>query len=58
MPEYKVKVKRLSWGFHDIFVAAGSPEEAEVRAVDMAGDYLLHESSADYEAEHVEEVED
>jgi len=46
--EYEVKVCRTAYAFHTIKVTAASPEEAEEKALDEAGDHLYSEKSSEY----------
>lgn len=45
---YQVEVCRISYGFRTIEVEADSPEEAQKKARDEAGDYVFSEKSSEY----------
>ena len=54
---YDVCVTRLGIGFVTIQVAANSEEEARQHALEEAGDCIFTEKDANYEVEHVSEIE-
>lgn len=53
MPKFKVNVTRIGYANLDIEVDADSPEQAEEKALDKAGNYLFSEHSSDYESNGV-----
>ena len=55
MAKYTVYVARISYAIVPIKVEADSGDEAEATALDLAGDYLFSEHSAEYEVESVTE---
>ena len=55
--KYTVSVTRIGYAHLDIEVEASSPEEAEQKALDEAGNHLFSEHSSDYEAHGVTEAQ-
>jgi hypothetical protein len=51
--KYKVGVSRTAYAFNYIEVEATSEEEAEMKALECAGDYNYSEHDADYAVEGV-----
>ena len=47
--KYVVSVCRIAYGHNEIEVEADSPEQAEEKALDKAGDYLYNEHTSEYE---------
>lgn len=55
MAKYIVNVCRIAYGNLDIEVEANSPEQAEEKALNEAGNHLFSEHSSEYEAMSVSE---
>ena len=53
MKKYEVSVTRIGYAHTTIEVEAESEEQAEQKAIDMAGNYDFSEHDADYECEGV-----
>lgn len=51
MEKFIIPVVRIGYGFANIEVDANSQEEAEEKALDIAGDHEFTEKSSDYEIE-------
>lgn len=56
MKTFIVKVCRIGYAFNEIEIEADSAEEAEVIALDTAGDSDYSEKSAEYETQGVTEI--
>ena len=55
--KYTVSVTRIGYAHLDIEVEASSPDEAEDKALDQAGNHLFSEHSSEYETHGVTEVD-
>lgn len=53
---YAVSICRISYGHRDIIVKAASEEEAEVKALDIAGNFTYNEHSSEYEISGITEL--
>jgi hypothetical protein len=58
--KYIVSVCRIAYAHNEIEVEADSPEQAEEKALDKAGDYLYNEHTSEYEVTgvHTDDDED
>jgi hypothetical protein len=55
MKNFKVRIKRTSFAFIDLWVQAKDKKEAKRKAVLRASSYMFQERSVEYEAEHAEQ---
>jgi hypothetical protein len=57
MPQFRVEICRVGYGFNEVLVDAANLNEAKFNALEKAGDLIYNEKSSDYSVNYCVELE-